>query len=94
MAWLVTPSLSSGSPHTLVWSTVSAEISCVDLVHDGSSHDCSHCVRADLLIRYELWTVSTLVVKLCPLPKINEMSQVRHTVQTAQCSHCSFFLIW
>ncbi|XP_064395171.1 GATOR2 complex protein WDR24-like [Halichondria panicea] len=42
----------------------------------------------DLLIRYELWSVAALVIKLCPLPSINEMSQ-QSTTYHIGCGGCS-----
>lgn len=34
------------------------------------------CLSSDLLSRYKLWTVTALVINLCPLNAINEISQV------------------
>ena len=30
----------------------------------------------DLLMQKQLWNISSLVIKLCPLPEISEMNQV------------------
>lgn len=35
-----------------------------------------YVLHVDLLNRYKLWSVTALVIKLCPLDAINEMSQV------------------
>ena len=38
----------------------------------------------DLLMRHQLWCVAALVIKLCPLSVINEMSQVPVCHNTVQ----------